>query len=237
MGPRSRLHLLVVEPMSPTRKAAAQGGLWGRPETLPTTTSRQRPVVNDFDLVAAVIRSADDPGYVVIGPSKRVYLRDTTRAKGFVVSVPRYEADTVAQLLDAGHLRLGGTHVVSDGRHEGPARSVLVTTATRAMLARWAALHPPRHRAHGHGTTDSGGGRGGGTGGGSAGPAGRRVLITGSRTWTDTAILRTALAQAWRDGARVLVSGACPTGADAQAEACWRAWGGRIERHPAHWAR
>ena len=58
------------------------------------------------------------------------------------VTVPRYEADTVAQLLDTGHLRLGGTHVVSDGRHEGPARSVLVTTATRALVARWAALTP-----------------------------------------------------------------------------------------------
>jgi hypothetical protein len=85
---------------------------------------------------------------VVIGVAERVLLRDATRS-GFVVSVPRYEADTVAQLLDTGHLRLGGTHVVSDGRHEGPARSVLVTTATRAMLARWAALQPPRHRPTG----------------------------------------------------------------------------------------
>ena len=77
----------------------------------------------------------------MIGVGERVYLRDP-RGKGFVAAVPRYEADTVAQLLDSGHLRLGGTHVVSDGRREGPARSVLVTAATRAMLARWAALTP-----------------------------------------------------------------------------------------------
>jgi hypothetical protein len=101
--------------------------------------------VNDLDLVTSVIRSAEDPGYVVIGVGERVYLRDPAH-KGFVAAVPRYEADTVAQLLDTGHLRLGGTHVVSDGRHEGPARSVLVPSATRAMLARWTALTPLTHR-------------------------------------------------------------------------------------------
>ena len=89
-----------------------------------------------------MIRSADEPGYVVVGPSERVFLRDPPAARASSSSVPRYEADTVAQLLDSGHLRLGGTHVVSDGRQEGPARSVLVTTATRAMVARWAALTP-----------------------------------------------------------------------------------------------
>ena len=130
-----------------TRRAPAQAGLWGRQETLPdTTTAQRRPVVNDLDLITSVIRSADDPGYLVIGVGERVYLRDTTRGRGFVVSVPRYEADTVAQLLDSGHLRLGGTHLVSDGRREGPARSVLVTTATRALLAHWAALTPATGR-------------------------------------------------------------------------------------------
>ena len=126
-----------------TRRTTAQGGLWGRQEPLPNTgTTSTRAVVNDLDLITSVIRSATDPGYVVVGVAERVYLRDTTRAKGFVVAVPRYEADTVAQLLDSGHLRLGGTHVVSDGRREGPARSVLVTTSTRALLARWANLTP-----------------------------------------------------------------------------------------------
>ena len=136
--------------MSPTRKTPVQVGLWGRQEPLPTTTARQRPAVNDLDLVASVIRSADDPGYVVIGPSERVFLRDPSRAKGFIVTVPRYEADTVAQLLDSGHLRIGGTHTVSDGRREGPARSVLVTSATRTMVARWAALAPLSGRGGAH---------------------------------------------------------------------------------------
>lgn len=66
---------------------------------------------------------------------------------------------------------------------------------------------------------------------------GRRVLVTGSRTWTDTEAIRAELARVWGDGDAVLVTGACPTGVDALAEACWRAWGGRVERHPADWAR
>lgn len=64
---------------------------------------------------------------------------------------------------------------------------------------------------------------------------GGRVLVTGSRTWTDRAAIRDGLAAVWGAGDRVLITGACPTGADALAEACWRAWGGQVETHPADW--
>lgn len=90
-----------------------------------------------------MIRTATEPGYVVIGPAERVHVREPG-SKHDVRRVPAYEADTVAQLLDSGHLTIGGTHHVSVGRREGPARSVLVTKAAKSMIKRWGALHPLR---------------------------------------------------------------------------------------------
>ena len=58
---------------------------------------------------------------------------------------------------------------------------------------------------------------------------------TGSRTWTDETGRREALREQWSDGGAVLVTGACPQGADVIAEGIWRSWGGQVERHPADW--
>lgn len=74
-----------------------------------------------------------------------------------------------------------------------------------------------------------------------------RVLVTGSRDWTNEAVIGRALETAvlalcWHQSDQyatghrfTLVSGACPDGADAIAErlAADRGWG--IERHPADW--
>lgn len=65
----------------------------------------------------------------------------------------------------------------------------------------------------------------------------RRVLVTGSRRWSDAGTIRAALAAEWGQGDALLVSGACPTGADQIAEMFWTRWGGRVERHRADWAR
>jgi hypothetical protein len=65
----------------------------------------------------------------------------------------------------------------------------------------------------------------------------RRILITGSRTWTDTATIRTALAEVWGDGTAVLITGCCPRGADHLAELTWIRCGGLVERHPSEWTR
>lgn len=70
-----------------------------------------------------------------------------------------------------------------------------------------------------------------------------RILVTGSRDWTDAYAVGNALAEA-RDTPRtdpappsrmVLVSGACPTGADAIAEHYALLWGWIVERYPADW--
>ncbi|MGX9346626.1 SLOG family protein [Microbacterium sp. KNMS] len=62
---------------------------------------------------------------------------------------------------------------------------------------------------------------------------GRRILVTGSRTWDDRETIAQALVDHGVYG-DTLVSGACPTGADAIAEREWSEFG-PVERHPADW--
>jgi hypothetical protein len=71
-----------------------------------------------------------------------------------------------------------------------------------------------------------------------------RVLVTGSRDWEDERAVRQALIDVWIacDPNRLtIVHGACPTGADAIAEAWGTAMAERapttvtVERHPADW--
>ncbi|GAB3847351.1 hypothetical protein GCM10029963_28690 [Micromonospora andamanensis] len=71
----------------------------------------------------------------------------------------------------------------------------------------------------------------------------RRILVTGSRDWQSPLTVRNILYDI-RDSLDVigqgglavtLVSGACPTGADALAEQYAAEIGWQIERHPADW--
>lgn len=71
-------------------------------------------------------------------------------------------------------------------------------------------------------------------------PVPYRLLVTGSRDWTDATLLCSALYNRWREASGrpiVLVSGACPTGADFIAEKFADAQGWTIERHPADWSK
>jgi hypothetical protein len=71
-----------------------------------------------------------------------------------------------------------------------------------------------------------------------------RILVTGSRSWNDHGVIGKALYQAVGDFQNgqprsylVLVSGACPKGADRIAEDIWEMAGLPVERHPADWDR
>lgn len=69
---------------------------------------------------------------------------------------------------------------------------------------------------------------------------GRRILVTGSRDWSDEHLIHRALIGHANVG-DTLVHGACRTGADAIADAIWRRYKvGPVEPHPvtaAVWAR
>ena len=68
-----------------------------------------------------------------------------------------------------------------------------------------------------------------------------RILVTGSRNWSDVEIVESALSNWWHTlrvaGDVTLVHGACPTGADHIADEIWTRWGQSVERHPADWRR
>ncbi|MFD7605183.1 DUF2493 domain-containing protein [Streptomyces mirabilis] len=68
-----------------------------------------------------------------------------------------------------------------------------------------------------------------------------RLLVTGSRTWTDRGLLQGVIGEVlWLGQLRprdvLLIHGACPWGADAMADAFAREIGIRVRRHPADWA-
>lgn len=62
-----------------------------------------------------------------------------------------------------------------------------------------------------------------------------RLLISGSRHWTDEATIAVILQQYLNEEDVVLVSGACPRGADRICEEFAAEVGWKVELHPADW--
>ncbi len=90
------------------------------------------------------MRLAISPGYLLLGPAERVVrpLDDRVGARGVDVDpVPAFEADTVAQLLDSRHLRLGGVRQVTHAGRVVAATAVTVPSAGRRLLERWTTTH------------------------------------------------------------------------------------------------
>ncbi len=138
---------MVVVAVS-TRRRPAQGALFGPQEPIPAPPHPARvprPVVNDMDLIEAVIAVARDPGYVLIGATERVYRRvpDGPGEAERVERVPVYEDAAVHQLITGHHLTIGGSHHVHYGRYEGRANSVLVPRTTARTANRWRSYQRP----------------------------------------------------------------------------------------------
>ena len=67
-----------------------------------------------------------------------------------------------------------------------------------------------------------------------------RLLIAGSRDWSDRESIRSAMLEAlWEAGPRPVrvVHGGCPTGADAIAADIASRYGCEVESHPADWGK
>jgi hypothetical protein len=98
----------------------------------------------DPELIATVLRLAITPGYLLLGPAERV-VRPADGRVGIrgvdVEPVPVFEADTVAQLLDSRHLRLGGTRQVTHAGRVVAATTLTVPAAGRRLLDRWSTTH------------------------------------------------------------------------------------------------
>lgn len=134
-------HLVVVG-----MTGTVQGALFGDPAVI-DTSDEGRTETQDPREVARIVAAAQEPGYLIIERTGLVLRADPARP-GCADSVSRHDGDTVGQLLDSGHLKLGGTHHIHHNGDEGPARSVLVPKATRDMVTRWDHLRPlPRPTA------------------------------------------------------------------------------------------
>jgi hypothetical protein len=121
--------------------------LFGNPvePAAPVKHTPPRHATNDIDLIEAVIKIARDDGYVVSGINTRVYRVEGTQGGTYeLATVPVYEADAVAQLIDLGVLNVGGAHACRyRNNREATCNAVLVPSATRRRSDRWAALHRP----------------------------------------------------------------------------------------------
>lgn len=67
-----------------------------------------------------------------------------------------------------------------------------------------------------------------------------RILITGSRSWTNAALISKAMADAIINAGALqhetwIVHGDCPIGADNLAHNIAAQWGANVEAHPAEW--
>jgi hypothetical protein len=114
--------------------------LFGFESQDPVPPARPPVATNDMRSIIEVLeRAVNECGYVIVGPSRRVYRRTNYNT---MKQIPRWELETVLQLIDSGQLILGGHHVLRCGAIRQTVNSVLVPKPTRQNLNRWNALKP-----------------------------------------------------------------------------------------------
>jgi hypothetical protein len=98
------------------------------------------PVINNMDVIEAVLNTAREHGYLLVGEQEQVWRR---AGEDVLEPTTAREAAAVCQLLGAGLLTLGGWHPVT--RHGRPAqgRSALVPASSRALSRRIAGYRRP----------------------------------------------------------------------------------------------
>lgn len=143
--------------------AGGQLDLFGSPTgpTIPAPRPEPRPVSriesNDVDLMHTIAANAARCGYLLVGPSERVYARVPQRHPDEVARVPRYEEDAVHQLLRRHWLTTGSQHRATCGAASLTGAAVLVPRDTRARIERWQRLQrPPSWPAPAPGASTSG---------------------------------------------------------------------------------
>jgi hypothetical protein len=127
--------------------SGGQLDLFGNP--VAGAPSNVMPLVesNDVDLLLTVAANAIHCGYLLAGPSERVYARDSDQPEE-VVRVPRYEDDAVHQLLYRRWLSRGTPRHVTCGAVALFATTVLVPKDTRHWVARWQHRQRPPNLPH-----------------------------------------------------------------------------------------
>ena len=143
--PRTGSFAPIAHVPVPRPRGGRQEALFGDPATTGAAPEQRADrATTDPELIATVLRLALTPGYLLLGPAERVVrpLDGRVGTRGVDIDpVPAFEADTVAQLLDSHHLRLGGTRQVTHAGRVVAATSVTVPSAGRRLLDRWTTTH------------------------------------------------------------------------------------------------
>ncbi len=113
--------------------------LFGDPVEEPVKAMPSSPAINDMELIEKVLQVAENTGYVLVGPSERLYRLVDSKT---IEVAPRHEEEAVHQLLSVKWLTKGGVHVYTHQGEEGPGNSVLVPKTTKVKARQWRSLAP-----------------------------------------------------------------------------------------------